>query len=156
MNVLNNLWMAISTPNELLINISMAFLAIIFEGPLSLYLILSLFDIKATKKQVFLYIVIFSIISILSKFIIEYPFNVILNYIAGFLMFYFIFKLNIFKTLIASLFPSIVFSLVGVLTTSPYISIFNTNINILFHIKSMNRITPRKHIYIFNLFIFKH
>ena len=124
MNLLNNIWLAISTPNELLMNISMAFLAIIFEGPLSVYLILNLFDIKSTKKQVLLYILIFSIISILSKFIIKYPLNVILNYIAGLLMFYFIFKLNIFKTLIASLFPSIIFSLIGVLTTNPYISLF--------------------------------
>ena len=124
MSVLNNIWLALSTPNELLMNISMAFLAIIFEAPISLYLISSLFDIKYTKKQSLLYITMISIISILSIFFIDSPYNVILNYAVGILLFYFVFKLNILKTLIASLFPSIVFSLIGVLVTNPYISIF--------------------------------
>lgn len=84
MSVLNNIWMALSTPNEMLTNIGTSFLILLVEAPLSLYLILSLFDIKATKKQSLLYILVFSIISILSKFIIESPFNVILNYVLEF------------------------------------------------------------------------
>ena len=124
MNLLNNIWVAISTPNEWLLKILMSFLAICFEAPISLHLISNLFDIKCTKKQSFLYITTISIISILSIFFIDSPYNVILNYGAGILLFYFVFKLNIFKTLIASLFPSIVFSLIGVLVTNPYISIF--------------------------------
>lgn len=125
MSVLNNIWLALSTQNENLVNICTSFFAIFIEAPLSLYLILNLFDIKATKKQAFLYITIMSTISILSIFIIGSPFNVILNYAAGFLIFYFIFKLTLLKTVIASLFPSIVFSLLGVLITNPFFSIFN-------------------------------
>ena len=128
MDILNNIWVAISTPNEGLINICIGFLAIFIEGPISLYLILNLFDIKATRKQSFLYIITFSIISILSISIIESPFNVILNYISAFLIFYFIFKLNLIKTLIASLFPGIFFSILGVLFTNPYVSILNITI----------------------------
>ena len=124
MNLLNNIWVALSSPNQALSSICISFLLLFIEAPLSLHLTLNLFDIKATKKQSYLYIIIISTISILSTFIIESPFNVILNYAAGFLIFYFVFKLNIFKTLIASLFPSIVFSLIGVLVTNPYISIF--------------------------------
>ena len=125
MSVLNNIWLALSTPNEILTNVGTSFLIFLVEAPLSLYLILNLFDIKATKKQSILYITVFSVISILSKFIIESPFNVILNYVAGFLIFYFIFKLNLLKTVIASLFPSIIFSLLGVLITNPYLSLLN-------------------------------
>ena len=125
MSVLNNIWLALSTPNEVLTNVGTSFLIFLVEAPLSLYLILNLFDIKATKKQSILYITVFSVISILSKFIIEAPFNVILNYVAGFLIFYFIFKLNLLKTVIASLFPSIIFSLLGVLITNPYLSLLN-------------------------------
>lgn len=125
MDILNNIWGAISVPNEGLINICMALLAIFIEGPLSLYLILNLFDIKTTKRKSLSYITVFFIISILSISIIKSPFNIILNYISSYLMFYFIFKLTAFKTLIASLFPSIVFSLSGVLFTNTYLSIFN-------------------------------
>lgn len=127
MSVLNNIWLALSTPNELIFTISAIFFGVFIEAPLSLYLILNLFDIKATKKQALLYILIMATISILSIFIITSPFNVILNYVAGFLIFYFIFKLNLFKTIIASLFPSIVFSLLGVLITNPYMSLLNIN-----------------------------
>ena len=125
MSVLNNIWLALSTPNDFVLTIYSIFFGVFIEAPLSLYLIINLFDITATKKQSLLYIIIFSIISILSIFIIESPFNVILNYIAGFLIFYFIFKLNLLKTVIASMFPSIVFSLLGVLITNPFLSIFN-------------------------------
>lgn len=125
MSVLNNIWLALSTPNDLVLTIYSIFFGVFIEAPLSLYLIVNLFDINATKKQSLLYIIIFSIISILSIFFIASPFNVILNYIAGFLIFYFIFKLNLLKTVIASMFPSIVFSLLGVLITNPFFSIFN-------------------------------
>ena len=125
MSVLNNIWLALSTPNKELTDILTLLLGVFIEAPLSLYLILNIFDIKATKMQVSLYIATFLVISVLSTFIIGAPFNVILNYVAGFLIFYFIFKLNLLKTVIASLFPSIVFSLLGVLITNPFFSIFN-------------------------------
>lgn len=125
MDILNNIWSAISVPNENLINICFIFINIFLEIPLTLYLILNLFDIKATKKQSFSYIIVCSIISILSISIIKAPFNILLNYLFGFLIFYFVFKFPIFKTLIASLFPSIVFALLGVLVTNPYLSILN-------------------------------
>ena len=134
MSVLNNICLALSTPNENLVNLCTAFFAIFIEAPLSLYLILNLFDIKAAKKQSLLYIIIMSTISILSVFIIDSPFNVILNYVAGFLIFYFIFKLNLLKTFIASLFPSILFSLLGVLITNPYMSLLDITHNQLISI----------------------
>ena len=129
MDMLNNIWIAISTPNELIINIYSKYIGTFIEAGLSLYLIKNLFGINATKKQNLLYIIIFSIISILSISVIQAPFNVILNYIAGFLIFYFVFKLNLLKTLIASLFPGIFFSILGVLITNPFLSIFHITID---------------------------
>lgn len=125
MDVFNNIWSTLITPNETFINICFIFLNTFIESPLTLYLILNLFDFKVTKKKSFSYIIVFSILSILSIYIINAPFNIILNYIFSFLIFYFIFKLTPFKTLIASLFPSIVFGLLGILVTNPYLAIFN-------------------------------
>lgn len=39
MEFLNNIWTAISTPNELLVNICIAFLILLLEAPLTLSLI---------------------------------------------------------------------------------------------------------------------
>lgn len=46
MNILNNLWLAISTPNEELISILSIPLLIFIEAPLNFLLISNIFNIK--------------------------------------------------------------------------------------------------------------
>ena len=55
-NILNNIWIAISTPNELLIRIVSIPLLFFIETPLSFYLISNIFQVNCTKKQKYLYI----------------------------------------------------------------------------------------------------
>lgn len=124
MDILNNIWTAISTPNEYIVNIMSLFLLII-EAPLSFSLIKHLFNINSTKKNMYIYITTISSVSIISLLILNWPYNVALNYISVFLVLYFIFKLNILKTLAASVFPSIIFNLVGSLLFNPYLTLFN-------------------------------
>lgn len=47
---LNNLWVAVSTPNDLAIKI-LCVLLIFIEIPLTLYLLTSIFNFKPTRKQ---------------------------------------------------------------------------------------------------------
>lgn len=49
MNILNNLWLAISTPNEILVNICVSFLIVFIEAPLSFALIDNLLKLSCTK-----------------------------------------------------------------------------------------------------------
>ena len=49
MEILNNIWMAISTPNEQLTNILVIFIGII-ENILMMELILAISNLKASKK----------------------------------------------------------------------------------------------------------
>lgn len=121
----SNIWNAISTPNEQLINICFVFLCIFIEVPLMLALIINTFKIKCSKKQKYIYILITATISLLAMFLLDSPYNVILNYLSAFFIIYFIFKMSIIKTLVASIFPSIVFILVGNLFLNPYLNLLH-------------------------------
>ena len=125
MDILNSIWTAISTPNELLINIIFVFINIFIEAPLTFLLISNVFNIACSKREKYIYIFVTAFIALLALFIIKWPFNVIINYVSAFIIIYFVFKVNILKTLIASLFPSIVFNLIGNLLFNPYLNILN-------------------------------
>lgn len=122
MDILNNIWTAISTPNEELLSISAIPLLIFIEIPLSIFLISSIFNITFSKKQKFLYTLVASVTGIFSMYIIDYPYNIFLNYTSVFMVLFFSVKLNLIKSLIATLFPSIVFNLTVSLFANPYFS----------------------------------
>ena len=124
MNILNNLWLAISTPNEELIKITCVFLLII-ETPLSFALINTVFNLSYTKKQKYIYILAVSIVGILSTFMLSWPYNIIFNYVTAFIILYFIMKNGFIKSSIATLFPSIVFNIVVSLTANPYLDLLH-------------------------------
>lgn len=123
MEILNNIWPVISTPNEELINICMTLFAFIFEAPLSLMIITIILKLKATRKQKIIYIILIPLISLLTSFFVPSPFNIILNYLLYFIVILKIFKANFLITFIASILPAIFFSLVGNLTFNPYLTL---------------------------------
>lgn len=125
MDLLNNIWTAISTPNEELLNILSIPITLFIEVPLTFWLITTVFNINYSKRHRNIYIIITSVIAILTIYVINWPFNVILNYLAAFIVLYFILKLNIIKSFICSFFPSIIFSLVGYLILNPYLTILH-------------------------------
>ena len=124
MNILNNLWLAISTPNEELVKIVCVFLLFI-ESPLSFSLINNVFNLSCTKKQKYLYISVTACIAAIATLFISWPFNIVLNYITAFLILYFVMKLSFVKSCIATIFPSIIFNLLGTLLAKPYLAIFH-------------------------------
>ena len=125
MEVLNNIWIAISTPNEGLVNI-----LLIPAGIIENYLMLSLFsnilNIESSRNQKLIYILLMSFVSLLTIHVIPNPFNLIFNY--GFMI---ILSINLFKISkikgILTISSSIIFALVGMLTLNPYLTIFNIN-----------------------------
>ena len=123
MNVLNNIWLALSTPNEILVNICVSFLIIFVEVPLSFALINNLFKLSCTKKQKYIYIISVAIVAIFTNFVIPWPYNIVFNYVTAFVILYFIIKIGFIRSSIATLFPSIVFNLLGNLLANPYFDI---------------------------------
>ncbi len=129
MNILNNIWLAVSTPNEDLINMISIFFMIFIEAPLTLALISNIFNVNCSKYKKLIYIFVTSFCAIFAIRFIKWPFNVILNDILAFIIIYQIFKLSFFKTVIASVFPGIFFSVLQSIVLNPYISIFNLTYN---------------------------
>ena len=125
MNILNNLWLAISTPNEELISILSIPLLIFIEAPLNFLLISNIFNIKFSKKQSILYIFTTGIIAVIANLFMNWPYNIIFNYVTNFIILYFIMKLNFIKAFIATVFPSIIFNLLATLLAKPYLAILN-------------------------------
>ena len=123
--LLNSFWTAISTPNELLINIISVPLTFLIEVPLTLYLICSIFNINCSKKQKLIYVLLTASISVIAKYFIKFPFNIIINYLCAFGVIYLIFRMNIIKTILAGVLPSIIFMLLESLILNPFLFIFN-------------------------------
>ena len=128
MEFLNNIWTAISTPNETLITLLSIPLLIFIEAPLTFYLISNFFNIKFSKKQAFIYIASTVITALIANYVIAWPFNIVLNYSSAFIILFFIMKLNFIQSLIATLFPSIVFNLAVNLIANPYLDLQKINL----------------------------
>ena len=124
MEVLNNIWIAISTPNEGLVNILIIPLFLL-ENYLTLFLFTSILNIYSNKKNKLTYILIMSIISIINLFFIPNPFNIFVNYTVMFFIIKFIFKINNLKNLLGIVLSALIFALIGILILNPYITILD-------------------------------
>lgn len=125
MDILNSIWTAISTPNEVFLNVLLVLFNIFIEMPLTFSLISVVLNFSCTKIKKYTFIIGSSCVSIFSMFLLEWPYNMILNYSYIFIFMFFIFKLNVVKSIIASILPSVVFNLLGNLLLNPYLSLLN-------------------------------
>ena len=128
MELLNNMWIALTTPNQMLtclLTIPLFFI----ENLLILYLILSIFKIEINRKMKIVYVIISSFVSIISNFLIPSPVNMIFNYVALFILIYLIFSMGKTKTLIAIILPTSIFVLLSSLISNPYITILNITLD---------------------------
>ena len=124
-NFLNNLWVAVSTPNPLLLKILLVPIGFLLEAPLSLYLIISIFNIQVSKKKKLCYVVLTAALSNICALLVPSPYNVIINYLVLFFIIRVIFKTNAIKTILAGLLPTFVFTIVQNLIFNPYITLLH-------------------------------
>ena len=121
---LNNLWVALSTPNETLVNILVLPLFPI-ESTLLMYLFLIIFNINSSTKQRLIYMICNSFISIINSYFIPSPFNVLINYTCTFIFIKVIFKLDLLKAFVSLIISTFIFGLTNILIQNPYLNIFN-------------------------------
>ena len=124
MEILNDFYTILITPNAELVNLILIPIYF-FESTLILNLIMLTLNVECTMKQKIAYIIFSALIAIISSGFIPEPFNTLINYLCLFLLNKQIFKLNIIKTLLSIILPTVTFSLVGLLTLNPYLNIFN-------------------------------
>ena len=121
---LNNIWIALSSENVELVNL-LLLPACIIESFLHMNSILILFDVNVSKFKKSAYILCMSIVGAISLYVIPEPINVIVNYACILLLISIIFKLNLFKSLLALVVSVFIFVLLNILLQNPYITISN-------------------------------
>lgn len=123
MEILNNIWTALSTENLFLTKILTIPLMFV-EIYLSLYIFLYFLNLNTTKNKKIIYVITVSLFSILSNIIIPQPFSVFVNYtfILFILMKYF--KLNLVQAIESIVIPLVIFGLINSLIMNPFLKIF--------------------------------
>lgn len=124
--ILQTIWIALTTQNErltTLIGIPSMFLEIF----VSMLLFTTLLNIDATKKQKFIYVIVVSILGILSRLFIPNPFNVLINLVVMFLAIKFIFKTTILRSVSCLIIPFTIEILLESIFSKIYFSILNIN-----------------------------
>lgn len=128
MEILQTIWTALTTENELLTKI--IFIPEIFlEGFVTMLLFTSLFDINSTKAHKLKYVILISTISNLTNFFIPNPYRFMLNIISMLLCIYIFFKPHIFKLILSLIIPLLITGLCESLIMKLCISYFKFDAN---------------------------
>ncbi len=104
MEILQTIWTALTTPNEILLNI-LSFPIYFIDAIVNMLLFITILDIKPTKKSKIIYVISITLIVFLSNMFIPDPYRLIIGLISGVLLVKFVLKVSILKSLIAVFIP---------------------------------------------------
>lgn len=124
MQILQNVWTALTTENELvlgIISIPFAFL----EATLIMLLFLEFFNISSCKKSKILFIFSFSILGCVSKNLIPEPYGTFLNLILLPFIIAFLFKIHFIKAIFCEIIPILLVSIIDSLLVRFFYAFFN-------------------------------
>ena len=128
MEIFQTIWTALTTENEFLTKI--LFIPETFiETLVGMLLFSAILNITATKNNKIKYIICFSIVANITSFIIPNPYRSFINLLTMFFSIKLFFKTNIFKTLLAVIFPLVVTVLCESIFMKICISYFNFDAN---------------------------
>lgn len=122
MEILNNIWNALSTENETLIKI-ISVPCTFIEIYLTFRLFTAILKTEYTKKQLYVYVISVSLVSIITSIIIPEPYNVFINYAFIFILLLKYFNFSILQAIAAVIIPLAVFGLVSSLIMNPFLKI---------------------------------
>ncbi len=122
MELINNIWMALSTPNESLIQM-LNFPLMCLENFLLMQLFLILSNKKANIKSKILYVVLSSIINILFFNIVSQPIYVFINFATFILLASKMFNIHILNTMVSVLATALIFNLISALVLNPFLAV---------------------------------
>jgi len=158
MEILQTIWTSITTENMNLINfINIPFVFI--EMYVSMLLFTTILNIPVNKKQKLLYVLILSLIGLITVYTIPVPYNTFINIIACPILVYFLFKTNILKAILAEIIPYIAFIISISFLANIYTIIFNVNSEVFHNIpihKSCYSIIQYGFIYILSRFCVRY
>lgn len=96
---------------------------VFFEVALIFLLNTNTFKLTYSKKTKFTYILFLSITSLITAFSIPELYNAFLNYFINFLFIKFLFKENLIKTIVLTIYPTILFAIISTLVLKPFLII---------------------------------
>lgn len=111
MDFLQNMWTVLTHENILIINIQGCLFSFI-EAYISMLIFTSLFNIKSTKKAQIIYVITFSVLGSISRFLIPDPYGSILNLLICPILIILIFKISVLKAIISEFIPSLLFIII--------------------------------------------
>lgn len=133
MEIFQTIWTVLTNENEGLTNL-IGIPSVYIEGFLYMLLFTTLLNIKATKKQKFIYVILVSTLSIIIKFIVSNPINSYMNLFIAIVSIVFILKTNIFKAILSSLFPIVIAAFLETILAKLYPYIFNIDYHLAFNV----------------------
>lgn len=146
MEILQTIWTALTTENEMLINLVNIPLAFI-EVTITTLLFTTILNIQTTKRKKAIYILLFSIVAIISVIFIPTPFNTFINVIACPILVYLIFRTTLLKSILAEIIPYVFFIIIGTIVGNLYTAIFKIS-NQVFSTTPIYKITGSILIYL--------
>lgn len=123
MEMLNNLWVALTTENELLTKI-IGLPFIILEMYAYMHLFTTILNIKSTFKQKFIYIITSSVVGVLCSIIIPKPFSNIITMLYTPLAIMLIFKVSFIKGITSEFLVLICVTISEIIITRLFLLIF--------------------------------
>ncbi len=127
MEIFQTIWTALTNENEFLIKIT-SFPMLVLEIALSMLIFITILGISATKKQKLTYLIVFSVISFITLWIIPSPYNSFVNLIACPVLVYIIFKTTILKSILAEVIPYLIFIIMGSIVLNVSVNMFNISV----------------------------
>jgi len=153
MEIIQTIWTALITPNANLCNIIIAPLSII-EILVGMLLFTTLLDIKATKKQKTLYVILISIWTMIANYLIPKPYGTYLNMLIAPIAVYFIFKGTIIKSIASMLIVLVTATIFETIIGKIYFSLLSIPYNIVASVP-IYRISLALLIYLCMFFVYK-
>ena len=134
MEILQTIWNALISENQLLINI-ISFPMLVVELTVSMLLFTTILNINPTRMHKLLYVILLSGIGIITSCLVPAPYNTFINIIACPILVYFIFKTNILKSILAEIIPYAFFVTINSILLKIVVNIFpNISIDLIFKI----------------------
>lgn len=125
MEILNNIWVALTTENSVLVSLLYIPLAFI-EAYVSMLLFTNILNIKVTQIQRNKYVLFASILGILCTLFIPKPYSNIITLSVMPFVIMFLFKVNFLKALFAEFIPVICVTILEILLARLFLLLFST------------------------------
>lgn len=137
MEILQAVWTSLITPNDGLNSILFNKFGVPFifiELIVNMLLFTTLLDIKSTRKQKVMYILIYALLVGICNVIFPKPFSSYINMFICTTVIFFVFKVGILKSLLATIIPVIFSASLEIILARVFLMIFNTSYDTLFNI----------------------